>query len=122
MTDNPLESVSFMEQGKFKIKQHEFKLAEEAFLKEVAQNPNNAEAWFLITACRKKLYRFDEALEPIEKAVEVEPANPDYLYELALTYKSIGKIDKALETVRKLGSLTQDRYDTKKLLELWEKK
>ena len=34
--------------SKFKINQHEFPLAEKAFLEEVKTNPANAEAWFLI--------------------------------------------------------------------------
>ncbi len=118
---SPIDSVSPMELGKFKIKQNEFKSAENAFLEEIKQNPENHEAWFYIGFCRKRLYKIDEAVEPFEKALSLSENDPDYLYELALTYRAVKKNKEAIETAKKLQSINQKRYSAdqiNKLLEL----
>ena len=111
-------SVAPMELGKFKIRQHEFKLAEEAFLKEVNQNPENHEAWFYIGFCRKRLYRVEEAVEPFEKAVNLFPSDPDYLYELALSYRTVRRHSDAFDAAKKLKNLSQTRFTAEKVEEL----
>lgn len=118
---SPIDSVSPMELGKFKIKQHEFKSAENAFLEEVKKNPKNHEAWFYVGYCRKRLYRIDEAVEPFEKAVSLNAKDPDYIYELALTYRAVKKHEKAIETAKKLQVMDQKRFSVdqvKQLLDL----
>lgn len=115
---SPIDSVSPMELGKFKIKQHEFKLAENAFMEEVKNNPKNHEAWFYIGFCRKRLYRIDEAVEPLEKALALNDKDPDYLYEMALTYRAVKKHDKAIETANKLQALTQKRFSSEQVKQL----
>ena len=118
---SPNNSVSRMELGKFKIKQNEFKTAENAFLEEVKNNPSNHEAFFYIGFCRKRLYRIDEAVEPLEKALSLNPSDPDYLYELALTYRAVKNREKAIATAKKLQALDQKRIsadEIKKLIDI----
>ena len=117
---NPIDTVSHMELGKFKIKQHEFKMAEKAFLEEVKQNPINHEAWFYIGFCRKRLYRIDEAVEPLERAIALNEKDPDYLYEMTLTYRAVRKHDKAIETAKKLEKLNQKRFSAEQVKQLVE--
>ena len=115
-----IDSVSQMELGKFKIKQHEFKLAENAFLEEVKKNQKNHEAWFYIGFCRKRLYRIDEAVEPLEKALTLNDKDPDYLYEMTLTYRAVKKHEKAIETAKKLQALSQTRFSADQVNQLIE--
>lgn len=115
---SPIDSISPMELGKFKIQQHEFKTAEKAFLEEIKVNPNNHEAWYYIGFCRKRLYRIDEAVEPLEKAISLNEKEPEYLYEMALTYRAVHQHDKALETAKKLESLDQNRFTADQVKQL----
>ncbi len=115
---SPIDSVPPMELGKFKIKQHEFKLAEQAFLEEIKHHPDNHEAWFYIGFCRKRLYRIDEAVEPFEKALLLNASDPDYVYELALTYRAVKKHDKALATAKKLKFMNQKRFNADQIKQL----
>lgn len=117
---SPIDSVSPMEKGKFKIRQHEFKLAERSFLEEIKNNPNNHEAWYYIGFCRKSLYRIDEAVEPLEKAIALNGSEPEYLYEMALTYRAVHQHDKAVETAKKLESLDQKRFSAEQVKQLIE--
>ena len=117
---SPIDSVAPMDLGKFKIKQHEFKLAEQAFMEEVKQRPDNHEAWFYIGFCRKRLYRIDEAVEPLEKALSLNAKDPDYLYEMALTYRAVKQNEKAVETAKKLQVLEQKRFSPEQVKQLVE--
>jgi tetratricopeptide (TPR) repeat protein len=117
---SPIDSVSLMERGKFKINQHEFKLAEQAFLEEAKANPKNHEAWFYIGFCRKRLYRIDEAVAPFEKAIELKSDDPDYLYEMALTYRAVKMHDKAINTAKTLQKLDQKRFSVDQVIQLIE--
>lgn len=115
---NPIDSVSPMEKGKFKIKQHEFKQAEQAFMEETKKNPDNHEAWYYIGFCRKRLYKIDEAVEPLEKAIRLNDKVPEYLYEMALTYRAVRQHTKAIDTAKKLQELEQDKYTTEQVSQL----
>ena len=115
---SPQDSVSPMELGKFKIRQHEFKLAEAAFLQETKDNPSNHEAWFYIGFCRKRLYRIDEAVQPFEKALSLKGDDPDYIYEMALTYRAVKMNEKAVEMAKKLQSMDQKRFSQEQVKQL----
>ncbi|MHA1982849.1 MAG: hypothetical protein ACW967_00745 [Candidatus Hodarchaeales archaeon] len=109
-------------QGKFYIKKHEFKSAEEFFLKATNENPQNVEALWLISQCRRNLYRFDEALEAAVEAVNHGPEDPDALYELTQVYRGMGKPEKALEVAKKMKSIPecQKMFDVDKLIKIIE--
>lgn len=115
---SPIDSVSPLELGKFKIKQNEFKQAEHAFMIEVKQNPTNHEAWYYIGFCRKRLYRIDEAVEPLEKALALKDDEPAYLYEMALTYRAVKRHNDARKTAKKLQSLNQNQFSSEQIKQL----
>ena len=110
-----------MELGKFKIKQNEFKTAENAFMEEIKRNPNNHEANYYIGFCRKRLYRIDDAVEPLEKALSLNPSDHDYLYEIALTYRAVKKNVKAIETAKILQALDQTKISADEIQKLVDK-
>ena len=109
--------------GKTYIKKHEFKTAEEEFLKVVTKNPKNVEAWYLIAQCRRHLYRLEDALVAAQKAIEYEPNDPEALYELCEVYRQMGEHNKALEIAMKMDTLpvAQKLFDTKKLIDVIKK-
>ena len=113
-------SVDPITQGKFKIRQHEFKMAEEQFLKALKNNPKSVEALYLLAQCQRNLYRFEEALDSARKALELDPINPEGLYELCETYRRMGNQIKALEIAKKMDALPQAKkiFDTKKLVSI----
>ena len=116
-------TVHNMAHGKTYIKKHEFKTAEEEFLKVVEKNPKSTEAWYLIAQCRRHLYRLEEAFTAAQKAIEYEPNNPEALYELCEVYRQMGEHNKALEIAMKMDTLpaAQKLFDTKKLIEVIKK-
>jgi tetratricopeptide (TPR) repeat protein len=104
-----------MELGKFKLRQHEFQLAEKAFLKEIEKNPDNDEAWYYLGYCRKRLFRVEEALEPLKKAYKLNDSVPDYLYDLASTYIAVGLPEKGKEIAKKLKDMDQNRFSQEQI-------
>ena len=82
--------VDHVTQGKFYIKKHEFKSAEEFFQKALEVDPKNIEALWLTSLCRRNLYRYEEALESVLEATKHYPEDPDALYELTQVYRAGG--------------------------------
>lgn len=104
-----------MQLGKFKLRQHEFPMAEKAFLREVELNPENHQAWYYIGFCRKRFFKVHEALEPFKKAVKLDDSVPDYLYDLATTYFAVGLPEKGKEMAMKLKKMDQKRFSQEKI-------
>ncbi len=109
-------------QGKFYIKKHEFKRAEEQFLIATKEDPKNVEALWLTSNCRRNLYRYDEALESALEATKHGPEDPDALYELTQLYRAMGQPAKALEIAKKMNSnpACKKIFDTEKLVKIIE--
>ena len=116
-------TVDPLTQGKYYIKKHEFKRAEEEFLKEIEKNPQSVEGWYLIAYCRRTLYRYEDALEAAEKAVKFGPENPDALFELTQVYRNMGKPDEAMKLAIKMETIEECRkaFNLDKLKEMIQK-
>ncbi|MFW9929718.1 MAG: tetratricopeptide repeat protein [Candidatus Thorarchaeota archaeon] len=107
-------------QGRYYIKKHEFKRAEEEFLKAIENDSKNVEALWLTSQCRRNLYRMEEALDAASKAVQYGPENPDALYELTQVYRAMGDPENALKIAKKMNSIPacQKVFDTEKLISI----
>ncbi len=68
-----------------------------ALEREVAANPNNAEAWAQLGNIWFDTNKYDKAIEAYEKSLAIQPDNPDVLTDLGVMYRRIGKPDKAIE-------------------------
>lgn len=110
--------VSPMELGKFKLRQHEFPMAEKAFLQEVGLNPQNDVAWYYIGYCRRRLFKMKEALPAFEKAYSLNSTVPDYLYDLATTYLSVREIEKGKSIAQELQKMNQKRFTPEQIEKL----
>ena len=113
--------VSLMELGKFKLRQHEFHHAENAFLEEVNQHPKNHQAWYYIGYCRKRLYKMEEALDPFKNAVDINDSVPDYLYDLSSTYLALGFTKESRKVAIKLKKMDQNRFSQDQIEKLLSK-
>ncbi|OLS22911.1 MAG: hypothetical protein HeimC3_28540 [Candidatus Heimdallarchaeota archaeon LC_3] len=107
-------------QGKFYIKKHEFKSAEEQFLIATKRDPKNVEALWLTSNCRRNLYKYDEAIETALEATKYGPEDPDALYELTQLYRAMGQPAKALKIAEKMNNIPacQKIFDTEKLVKI----
>jgi len=68
-----------------------------ALEREVAANPNNAEAWAQLGNIWFDTNKYDKAIEAYEKSLAIKPDNPDVWTDLGVMYRRTGKPDKAIE-------------------------
>ncbi len=68
-----------------------------ALEREVAANPDNAEAWAQLGNIWFDTHKYDKAIEAYEKSLAIKPDNPDVWTDLGVMYRRTGKPAKAIE-------------------------
>ncbi|HHK60553.1 MAG TPA: tetratricopeptide repeat protein [Desulfobacterales bacterium] len=68
-----------------------------ALEREVAANPNNADAWAQLGNIWFDTGKYGKAIEAYEKSLAIKPDNPDVWTDLGVMYRRSGKPDKAIE-------------------------
>ena len=69
--------------------------------KEVAANPDNADAWVALGNIWYDTHNPDKAIEAYEKSLTIRPNDPNVLTDLGVMYRRAGKPEKAIEAFDK---------------------
>jgi cytochrome c-type biogenesis protein CcmH/NrfG len=76
-----------------------------ALEKEVAANPDNANAWTQLGHVYFDTDNYSKAIRAYEKSLALQPNNPDVLTDLGVMYRRSGQPEKALECFDKAIAL-----------------
>ena len=79
--------------------------AESAYRRLIAVDPENANAWYLLSRLLHPLGRHSEALETIRRALAIRPDDPRALNDLGLMQHEAGDLDEAAACFTKLLEL-----------------
>jgi tetratricopeptide (TPR) repeat protein len=121
-TDDEREYVNFV-LGSIYERQKKYDLAEQAFKKTLAADPNNAVALnYLGYMLADRGVRLEEALGYVKRAIEIDPHNGAYLDSLGWAYFKLGKYDLAEENLRRAAErITNDATIQDHLGDLYHK-
>jgi Tfp pilus assembly protein PilF len=98
---SPSTSADYVEQGIRFTEEEQYDRAMDAFKKAIAQNPNNARAYFGLGGIYNMQKDHGKALELFQKAVQADPTYVEGYYGLAYTFETLGKKTEAEENYQK---------------------
>lgn len=101
-------SAAHYNSGVQAVQSKNFAVAEGIFNDILRQNPNHADANFMMGITKMSLNKWDDAKKYLEVAVKKSPKEPDPKSRLAVTLIKLGDIDGAMEQRAALEKMDKD--------------
>jgi tetratricopeptide (TPR) repeat protein len=77
------------------------------------QNPNDAEAYYLLGSCHGMLGQYSQAIKVLQQCLKLQPDAPQTYFALGGAYKMTGELEKAIAQFRKATELNPAMVDAK---------
>lgn len=95
-----------------KMRQGDYDGAILSFKKMIADNPENANAYYLLGLNYLKKEMLPEAIEALSKTIELSPSFSGAYHQLGICYRQQNELDKALNAYEKALELAPESVDT----------